>query len=72
MKDDSQVAILADYQCYGFDRPTLGFIAPSLSCHPRYRLLTFGDGSWVEVAVNDLIEITLTEYQKQRIFPLYA
>lgn len=71
MNHHMPIAILTNYEHYGLKAPTLGFSLPSITFNPSRRVLTFGEGSWIEVEKSDLVEITLTENQKRKIFPLY-
>jgi len=35
------------------------------------KMLTNCDGSWMDVSIDDLVYIVLSETQKKKIFPLY-
>lgn len=62
-------AILSHYENYGFDKPVVGFVGSSINFTPEKKLLSFGDGSWVEVKESDLVYIDLTDAQKNAVFP---
>ena len=68
MNKDTPVAILCNYHFYGLKHPVIGFSMPSVRANLCLRILYFGLGEWKEVATADLVEVSLTEDQKKRIF----
>ncbi len=71
MNNDIPVAVLSNYHFYGLKQPVIGFSTPSVRFNPGLRILCFGRGEWKEVAAADLVEVSLTEDQKKRIFSHY-
>lgn len=71
MNNETPVAVLCNYHFYGLKQPVIGFSMPSVRFNPRLRILYFGRGEWKEVATADLVEVSLSEDQKKRIFSHY-
>jgi len=63
-------AVLTGHENYGLNHPVIGFAECSSTLDPAKKMLTFGDGSWIDVKLDDLVFVELTEVQIAKIFPL--